>query len=504
MPEPTVYCQMLGGAIPESFCSSEQGVSGCRGCNARTRLCEKCLVRPSTRPEEGRCDICAQAEFKPAYCKRCHKNHQAGAETPYCANCQMVMSELVEVTESSSHLQALLGKVQAYTRIAAHGQEHRFSFASLEQHEQTEKLPDQTAQDVAVANHPVKGGWTMARKTPDLSLLPSIPGGGNNPEQLCQLVATYYGVRTDEMLSTSREHTLVVPRQVLMYLLRQTGLSFPAIGALLGREHSTIMHGCAVVGEQCKKDATLRLTIASILSRPVGGQQTTPHVVTDPVSLEMAHVIYLTPLEDAIWRYLVRVQEEALTDNGFDLPMDPMAFDLAGNTGRPSCGRLQYTDALCRFITAGMLLPVDPLNPRRHRLMVHPNACHAVRILERSTVALLAQEAEVLQAVRAFAWPQTEVETTMSRVQTWIQESYPDLPEKKFHLKLVGYVQSQLVQAWGILYLHGRSKRCLICLPGLEPFNFTIAAPPLFEDELETDDPEFPETPQATELTAAL
>lgn len=58
-------------------------------------------------------------------------------------------------------------------------------------------------------------------------------------------LASYLGFDKDEIMEHTRRHEVVQPRQIIMYLLRQyAGMSFPAIGRLMGgRDHTTVIHG---------------------------------------------------------------------------------------------------------------------------------------------------------------------------------------------------------------------------------------------------------------------
>jgi len=65
------------------------------------------------------------------------------------------------------------------------------------------------------------------------------------PNTIIKEVGKYYGVTMKEIKGQRRVKTLVLPRQVCMYLLRNTvEMGYQSIGEVLGgRDHSTILHG---------------------------------------------------------------------------------------------------------------------------------------------------------------------------------------------------------------------------------------------------------------------
>lgn len=60
-------------------------------------------------------------------------------------------------------------------------------------------------------------------------------------------VALRYGVSADDICAPTRgSDQVVLARQALMAALRHRGLSYPQIGRLIGRDHTTVMHGIRV------------------------------------------------------------------------------------------------------------------------------------------------------------------------------------------------------------------------------------------------------------------
>lgn len=63
-------------------------------------------------------------------------------------------------------------------------------------------------------------------------------------------VCKTYNVTLEDLLKKDRHGPLVLPRQVLMYKLRDIGLSLKRIAKELNRDHTTILHGIRVIEGQ--------------------------------------------------------------------------------------------------------------------------------------------------------------------------------------------------------------------------------------------------------------
>lgn len=74
-------------------------------------------------------------------------------------------------------------------------------------------------------------------------------------KQVAVIVAQFYNQTLDDLRSPVRNQMYAVPRQVCMYMLRRHAkhLSYPAIGKLLDRDHTTVLYGD-------RKIANLRVT----------------------------------------------------------------------------------------------------------------------------------------------------------------------------------------------------------------------------------------------------
>ncbi|HMO57832.1 MAG TPA: chromosomal replication initiator protein DnaA [Roseiflexaceae bacterium] len=86
------------------------------------------------------------------------------------------------------------------------------------------------------------------------------------PETVIREVANFYGVDLRSLQGRSRSHSIVVPRQVAMYLMREeTDASLVDIGQCLGgRDHTTVMYGYEKITGEINNDARLRQEIATI------------------------------------------------------------------------------------------------------------------------------------------------------------------------------------------------------------------------------------------------
>ena len=76
-------------------------------------------------------------------------------------------------------------------------------------------------------------------------------------EEIQRKVAEHWNIRLTDMTSSRRARAVARPRQVAMYLAKQlTSRSLPEIGRRFGnRDHTTVMHAVARVGELIGRDA---------------------------------------------------------------------------------------------------------------------------------------------------------------------------------------------------------------------------------------------------------
>lgn len=85
-------------------------------------------------------------------------------------------------------------------------------------------------------------------------------------ESIQKEVASFFGIRIQDLKSERKQKNIALPRQIAMYLARRyTGASFPEIGEKFGgKDHSTVIHAVKKIEAVIGEDSTLRNTITSV------------------------------------------------------------------------------------------------------------------------------------------------------------------------------------------------------------------------------------------------
>jgi chromosomal replication initiator protein len=88
-------------------------------------------------------------------------------------------------------------------------------------------------------------------------------------ELVQKAVSEAFGVKVSELKSKRRTKTIVLPRQVAMYLCRNlAGSSLPETGAFFGgKDHSTVIHACKVIEAKKEKDPELKARIELLIKQ---------------------------------------------------------------------------------------------------------------------------------------------------------------------------------------------------------------------------------------------
>jgi chromosomal replication initiator protein len=94
------------------------------------------------------------------------------------------------------------------------------------------------------------------------------------PQSIIASVGKYFGLALDDLTGKSRDKSVVVPRQIAMYLVREeTNASLEQIGQMLGgRDHTTVMHGWDKISAAVQEDHQLRNDVLAIRSMLYGNE----------------------------------------------------------------------------------------------------------------------------------------------------------------------------------------------------------------------------------------
>lgn len=105
------------------------------------------------------------------------------------------------------------------------------------------------------------------------SVLKDFTPGGQKPaislELIAQVVANYFDLTMEELLSARREKRIAFPRQIAMYISRTlTDSSYPEIGKFFGGKHySTVMYGCDQIIKDLEGKPEVSTAVDDIISR---------------------------------------------------------------------------------------------------------------------------------------------------------------------------------------------------------------------------------------------
>ena len=95
------------------------------------------------------------------------------------------------------------------------------------------------------------------------------------PERIRSIVANHYKIKISDMDSPKRNAEITLPRQIAMYLCRETtDLSLPKIGKLFGNRHySTVIHAVEKIEEALKTDEELNENVQAIKAKLQAGKR---------------------------------------------------------------------------------------------------------------------------------------------------------------------------------------------------------------------------------------
>jgi chromosomal replication initiator protein len=105
--------------------------------------------------------------------------------------------------------------------------------------------------------------------------LKSLKGTSNSQLSISKIqdeVAKFYHIQLKDLKGKKRVKTIVVPRQIAMYLAREmTESSLPKIGAEFGgKDHTTVIHAHEKISQLMKSDSNIQQEIAEIKNLLLG------------------------------------------------------------------------------------------------------------------------------------------------------------------------------------------------------------------------------------------
>lgn len=107
----------------------------------------------------------------------------------------------------------------------------------------------------------------LTPKIVEIALADLLPRRSDvEPDEVLKSVADAFNIEVDRMLSRDRSREVALPRQIVMYLLREeSNISLPVIGETLGgRDHTTVMYGCDKIADLLERDDRLRRQVIEI------------------------------------------------------------------------------------------------------------------------------------------------------------------------------------------------------------------------------------------------
>jgi len=109
-------------------------------------------------------------------------------------------------------------------------------------------------------------GMPLNRQMAEVALADLLPQPLDvKPDRVLDIVARVYNLSVERLLSPDRSRSVALPRQIAMYLLRESHISLPQIGqALGGRDHTTVMYACDKVADLLERDDRLRREVVQI------------------------------------------------------------------------------------------------------------------------------------------------------------------------------------------------------------------------------------------------
>ena len=87
-------------------------------------------------------------------------------------------------------------------------------------------------------------------------------------ETVLRSAADFFGVPLAELIGRNRSAKIALPRHVVMYVMREeVGASLQQIGQVLGRDHTTVMHGIERIASEMNRNPDLVQSVSALRNR---------------------------------------------------------------------------------------------------------------------------------------------------------------------------------------------------------------------------------------------
>jgi chromosomal replication initiator protein len=110
-------------------------------------------------------------------------------------------------------------------------------------------------------------GQPATVETTRTALSPLLPEERHTtPADVIRFVAHHYGIKVSDLRGRNNRRSVAFPRQVAMYLIREIlDLSYPEIGKLFAKHHSTVMYSVEQIAEQRRSNPSLDTTLTTFV-----------------------------------------------------------------------------------------------------------------------------------------------------------------------------------------------------------------------------------------------
>jgi len=87
------------------------------------------------------------------------------------------------------------------------------------------------------------------------------------PDYIIETCAKFYGVKKEDIYTDKRTKNIALARQVSIYIMKElTDYSYPKIGSLVGKDHSTAIYAIKKVNELMEKDPGAKFNIEGLIN----------------------------------------------------------------------------------------------------------------------------------------------------------------------------------------------------------------------------------------------